>query len=155
MYTGDIQNILNCYSISKDCKFEACGTVVTNTATASAPAVEIKMATFTGTERVILQVWGRVCYKIINIWHLDGARGGLWWRTVTPCETFWQQPDIQVADVLPECLNTEKLTIASGISLTRREPCNIWLLVTHTPKDTTSFHKIRGSQRYYTGMFET
>jgi hypothetical protein len=38
---------LNCDNVAKHCKFDARDTVVPNTATASAPAVEIKMATFT------------------------------------------------------------------------------------------------------------
>jgi hypothetical protein len=51
-YTEDIHNVLNCHIIANHCKFDARGTVVPNTATASAPMVEIKMATFTGAERV-------------------------------------------------------------------------------------------------------
>jgi hypothetical protein len=48
-YTGDIY-VLNCHNVVKLCKFGAHCTVVPNTATASASAVEIKMATFTGAE---------------------------------------------------------------------------------------------------------
>jgi hypothetical protein len=48
IYTEDIHNVLNCHNVAKHCKLDACGNVVLNTATASAPAVEIKMATFTG-----------------------------------------------------------------------------------------------------------
>jgi hypothetical protein len=50
IYTEDIHNVLNCHNVAKHCKFDACGTVVPNTATASAPVVEIKMATFTGAD---------------------------------------------------------------------------------------------------------
>jgi hypothetical protein len=48
---------LNCRSVAKHCKFDARGTVVPNTATASALAVEIKMATFTGAERARCVFW--------------------------------------------------------------------------------------------------
>jgi hypothetical protein len=51
IFTEDIHKVLNCHNVAKHCKFDARGTVVTNTATESAPAVEIKMATFTGAER--------------------------------------------------------------------------------------------------------
>ena len=40
-----------------DLAFHARGTVVPNTATASAPAFEIKMATFTGAERARCVFW--------------------------------------------------------------------------------------------------
>jgi hypothetical protein len=46
--TEDIHNVLNWHNAAKHCKFIARGTVVPITATASAPAVEIKMATLTG-----------------------------------------------------------------------------------------------------------
>jgi hypothetical protein len=44
-------------------------------------------------------------------------------------------PDRQAAHVLPGCLNTEQLTIASvsAVSATGRGPDSIWLLVGHTP----------------------
>jgi hypothetical protein len=57
MHTGDIHNVLNCHNVAKHCKFDARGTVAPNTATASAPTVEIKMATFTGAERVRCVFW--------------------------------------------------------------------------------------------------
>jgi hypothetical protein len=49
IYTEDIHNVSNCHNVAKHSKFDECGTVVPNTA--SAPAVEIKMATFTGADR--------------------------------------------------------------------------------------------------------
>jgi hypothetical protein len=52
-----IRNILNCQNVAKHCKFEARGTVVPNTATASAPAVEFEMATFRVIERVRCVFW--------------------------------------------------------------------------------------------------
>jgi hypothetical protein len=51
IYIENIHNVSNCHDREKHCKFDARGTVVPNTATASAPAVEIEMATFTGAER--------------------------------------------------------------------------------------------------------
>jgi hypothetical protein len=57
--------MLNCHNVAKHYKFDARGTVVPNTATPSAPAVEINMATFTGAERATLCVLVRrneVCY---------------------------------------------------------------------------------------------
>jgi hypothetical protein len=42
---------LNCHNVAKHFKFEARDIVVRKTATASASAVEIKMATLTGAER--------------------------------------------------------------------------------------------------------
>jgi hypothetical protein len=39
----------------KKCKFDTRGTIIPNTATAIAPAVEIKMATFRSAERSLLQ----------------------------------------------------------------------------------------------------
>jgi hypothetical protein len=43
---------VNCHNVAKHCKFDARGTAVHNTATASTCAVEIKMATFTERARV-------------------------------------------------------------------------------------------------------
>jgi hypothetical protein len=48
---------LNCHNAAKYYMFHARGTVVRNTATASAPAVEIKMATFPGAERPRCVFW--------------------------------------------------------------------------------------------------
>jgi hypothetical protein len=48
---------LNCHTVAKHTEFHARGTVVPNTATASATAVEIKMATFTGAERARCVFW--------------------------------------------------------------------------------------------------
>jgi transposase len=48
---------LNCFNIAKHCKFDTCGTVVPNTTTTSAPAVVIKMATYTGEERANCVFW--------------------------------------------------------------------------------------------------
>jgi hypothetical protein len=42
---------LNCHNVAKHCKFDERGTVVPNTVTVIAPAVEIKVANFTGVER--------------------------------------------------------------------------------------------------------
>jgi hypothetical protein len=56
IYTEDIHNVLNCHNVAKHCKFDACGTVVPSTATASTPTVEI-MATFTGVERACCVLW--------------------------------------------------------------------------------------------------
>jgi hypothetical protein len=50
IYTEDIHNVLNYHNVPKHCKFDARGTVVPNTAIASAFAVEIMMATLTGAE---------------------------------------------------------------------------------------------------------
>jgi hypothetical protein len=44
----DIHNVLNSHNVAKHSKFDVHSTIVLNTATASAPAVDIKMATFTG-----------------------------------------------------------------------------------------------------------
>jgi hypothetical protein len=54
IYTEDVHNVLNCNNVARHCKFDACGTIVHNTATAPAPAIEIKMAAFTGAERARL-----------------------------------------------------------------------------------------------------
>jgi hypothetical protein len=56
-YTEDIHNVLNSQNVAKHCKFDARGTVVPVAATARAPAVEIKMATFTGAERARYVFW--------------------------------------------------------------------------------------------------
>jgi hypothetical protein len=56
IYTEGI-HVLNCNTVAKHCKFDAHRTVVPNTITASAPAVEIKMATFTGAERAHCVFW--------------------------------------------------------------------------------------------------
>jgi hypothetical protein len=48
---------VNSHNVAKHTEFHARGTVVPNTATASAPAVEIKMATFTGAERASCVFW--------------------------------------------------------------------------------------------------
>jgi hypothetical protein len=48
---------LNCHNVAKHCKFDARGTVAPSTAAASAPAVEIKMATFTGAKRARCVFW--------------------------------------------------------------------------------------------------
>jgi transposase len=48
---------LNCNNVAEQCKFDACGTVVPNTATASATADEIKMDNFTGAERARCVFW--------------------------------------------------------------------------------------------------
>jgi hypothetical protein len=48
---------LNCHNVAKHCKTGERSTVVRNTATASAPAVEIKMATFTGAESARYVFW--------------------------------------------------------------------------------------------------
>jgi hypothetical protein len=47
IYTEDIHNSLNCHNVAKHCKLGARGAAVPNVATVSAPAVEIKIATFT------------------------------------------------------------------------------------------------------------
>jgi hypothetical protein len=57
IYIEDIHNGLNYHNVTKHCKFDACGTVVPNIATASAPAVEISMATFTGAEHARCMIW--------------------------------------------------------------------------------------------------
>jgi hypothetical protein len=49
--------VLNFHNVLKHCKFHACGTVVPSTATASTPAVEIKIATFTGAEHARCVCW--------------------------------------------------------------------------------------------------
>jgi hypothetical protein len=46
-----------CHNVAKLRKFVAHGTTVPKTATASAHAVEIKMATFTGVERARCMFW--------------------------------------------------------------------------------------------------
>jgi hypothetical protein len=51
---------LNCHNVAKHTEFDARGTVVPNTATASAPAIEIKMAIFTGAERACCVFWFEV-----------------------------------------------------------------------------------------------
>jgi hypothetical protein len=43
-----MHNGLNCHNVTKNCKFDAHGTVVPITTTASTCAVEIKMAGFIG-----------------------------------------------------------------------------------------------------------
>jgi hypothetical protein len=48
---------LSCHNVAAHFKFVVSGTVVPNTATASAPAVEIKMATFTGAEHARCMFW--------------------------------------------------------------------------------------------------
>jgi hypothetical protein len=53
----DAHNVLNCHNVAKHTDFQSRGTVVPNIATASAPAVEIKMATFTGAERARCVFW--------------------------------------------------------------------------------------------------
>jgi hypothetical protein len=50
-YIGVIHDALNCQNVGKRFKFDARYIVVPYTATASAPEIEIKMATFTGAER--------------------------------------------------------------------------------------------------------
>jgi hypothetical protein len=50
IYKEGIHNILNYHNIAKHCKFDAHDTAVPNTATASTPAVEIKMATCFGSK---------------------------------------------------------------------------------------------------------
>jgi hypothetical protein len=57
IYTGNIHNISDYHIVVKHYKFDEHGTVVSNTATASAPAVEIKMATFTCAERARCVFW--------------------------------------------------------------------------------------------------
>jgi hypothetical protein len=69
MYTEDIHNILNCHNVAKRCKFDARGTVVSNTATASALAVEIKMATFKGAERARCVFDSKKPRPTIYSWH--------------------------------------------------------------------------------------
>jgi hypothetical protein len=48
---------LNCQYVAKHCKFDARGTLVPNTSTASAPAVEIKMDVYVGAERARCVFW--------------------------------------------------------------------------------------------------
>jgi hypothetical protein len=52
-----MDNVLNCLNVAKHCKFDSRGTVVLNTATASAFAVEIKIATFACAERARCMFW--------------------------------------------------------------------------------------------------
>jgi hypothetical protein len=56
IYTEDIHNVSNCHNVAKHCKFDARGTVVSNTATASAPALE----KFASTSTPVSQVGGLV-----------------------------------------------------------------------------------------------
>jgi hypothetical protein len=56
-YKKNTHNVLNCHKAAKHCKSDARGAAVPNTATASAPAVEIKMATSTGAERARCVFW--------------------------------------------------------------------------------------------------
>jgi hypothetical protein len=49
-----MHNILNYHNVAIYCKFDARGTVVPNTATASAPAVDIKMAHFTRAQVLVV-----------------------------------------------------------------------------------------------------
>jgi hypothetical protein len=51
------RKINSTHNIEKHCKFDARGTVVPNTATASAPAVQIKLATFTCAESARCVFW--------------------------------------------------------------------------------------------------
>jgi hypothetical protein len=53
----DINNILNSPNVAKYCKFDARGTVAPNTDTVIAPAVETKMASFTGAECARCVFW--------------------------------------------------------------------------------------------------
>jgi hypothetical protein len=64
MYIEDIRNALNCHSVAKHYKFDARGTVVPNTAIASASAVEIKMAISQVQSMLILVQRNEVCYTI-------------------------------------------------------------------------------------------
>jgi hypothetical protein len=48
---------IHCHNVAKHCQFYARSTVVPNTPNASDPAVEIKMATFTGIERTRCVFW--------------------------------------------------------------------------------------------------
>jgi hypothetical protein len=45
LYRGHTQRFELSHNVEKQCKFDAYGTVVPNTATVTAPVVEIKMAT--------------------------------------------------------------------------------------------------------------
>jgi hypothetical protein len=58
LYRGLTQRFeLNCHNVAKHSKSDARGTVVPNTATASAPAVENEVTTFTGTECACCVFW--------------------------------------------------------------------------------------------------
>jgi hypothetical protein len=48
---------LNCRNVGNNGKFDVGGTVVPNSVTASAPVIEIKMATFTGAEHAHYVFW--------------------------------------------------------------------------------------------------
>jgi hypothetical protein len=48
---------LNCHNVAKHCKFDQRDNVVPNNDTASAPAVNIKMVTFTGAESARCVYW--------------------------------------------------------------------------------------------------
>jgi hypothetical protein len=57
MYKEDIHEVFNCHNVAKHCKFDARGTVVPNTATATALAVDIKKATLADAERARCVFW--------------------------------------------------------------------------------------------------
>jgi hypothetical protein len=57
IYTEDIHNVLNSHDVAKHCKLYSRGTVVPNNATTSAPAVEIKMATFSCAKLARCMFW--------------------------------------------------------------------------------------------------
>ena len=52
-----MHNVLNCHNVAKHTEVHECSTVVRSTATARAPADEIKMATFTGSELARCVFW--------------------------------------------------------------------------------------------------
>jgi hypothetical protein len=76
IYTEDIHNILNCQNVAKHCKFDARGTVVYNTATATVHAVEIKMATFKGAERARGVFGSKKPRPTIYSWHKNFVENG-------------------------------------------------------------------------------